>query len=77
MQSELVKEVTPYAAVHAAIAVPIPIIGPAIGAALGAGKTRTAIELVCEQLNKFSGTVVWLAHSEELCEHAIQTFQDI
>ena len=37
MQSELVKDVAPYAAVGAAIAVPIPIIGPAIGAALGAG----------------------------------------
>jgi len=37
MQSELVKDVAPYAAIGAAIAVPIPIIGPAIGAALGAG----------------------------------------
>lgn len=37
MQSELVKDVAPYAAIGAVIAVPIPIIGPAIGAALGAG----------------------------------------
>lgn len=37
MQSELVKDVAPYAAVGAAIAAPIPLIGPAIGAALGAG----------------------------------------
>lgn len=37
MQSELVKDVAPYAAIGAAIAVPIPIIGPAIGAAIGAG----------------------------------------
>ena len=36
MQSELVKDVTPYAAIGAAIAVPIPIVGPVIGAALGA-----------------------------------------
>jgi hypothetical protein len=37
MQSELVKDVAPYAAIGAAIAVPLPIVGPAIGAALGAG----------------------------------------
>lgn len=37
MQSELVKDVAPYAAVGAAIAVPIPFMGPAVGAALGAG----------------------------------------
>lgn len=36
MQSELVKDVAPYAAIGAAIAVPVPIIGPAIGAAAGA-----------------------------------------
>lgn len=36
MQSELVKDVAPYAAIGAAIAVPIPIVGPAIGAAMGA-----------------------------------------
>jgi hypothetical protein len=36
MQSELVKDVTPYAAIGAAIAVPIPIVGPVIGAAFGA-----------------------------------------
>lgn len=43
----------------------------------GAGKTRTAIELVCGQLNKSTQTVVWLAHSEELCEQAVQAFQEI
>lgn len=36
MQSELVKDVAPYAAIGAAIAVPVPIVGPAIGAAAGA-----------------------------------------
>jgi DNA repair protein RadD len=43
----------------------------------GAGKTRTAIELVCEQLNKSPRTIVWLAHSEELCEQAVSTFQEV
>jgi DNA repair protein RadD len=43
----------------------------------GAGKTRTAIELVCGQLNECFKTVIWLAHSEELCEQAVHTFQDI
>ena len=37
MQTDLVKDVAPYAAIGAAIAIPIPIVGPAIGAALGAG----------------------------------------
>jgi hypothetical protein len=37
MQSELVKDVAPYAAIGAVITIPIPFIGPAIGAALGAG----------------------------------------
>ena len=36
MQSELVKDVAPYAAVGAAIAVPVPIVGPMGGAAAGA-----------------------------------------
>jgi superfamily II DNA or RNA helicase len=43
----------------------------------GAGKTRTAVELACGQLNISPRTVVWLAHSEELCEQAVLTFQDI
>lgn len=36
MQSDLVKDVTPYAAIGAAVAVPIPFVGPVIGAAAGA-----------------------------------------
>lgn len=36
IQSDLVKDVAPYAAVGAAITVPIPLVGPAIGAAAGA-----------------------------------------
>ncbi|MBK6900770.1 MAG: DEAD/DEAH box helicase family protein [bacterium] len=39
----------------------------------GAGKTRTAFELVAAHLNESDcqQRVVWLAHSEELCEQAI------
>lgn len=37
MESELVKDVAPYAAIGAAIAIPIPFVGSALGAALGAG----------------------------------------
>lgn len=43
----------------------------------GAGKTRTAVELVCDQLNDQEQTVIWLAHSEELCDQAVKTFTDI
>ncbi|WP_415921296.1 DEAD/DEAH box helicase [Tateyamaria sp. SN6-1] len=47
----------------------------------GSGKTRTAMEFICDFL-RFSCSdenpvVVWLAHSEELCEQAIQTFLSI
>ncbi len=37
MQSDLVKDVAPYAAIGAVIAIPIPFVGSAIGAAIGAG----------------------------------------
>ena len=37
MQSDLVKDVAPYAAIGAVIAIPIPFIGSAVGAAIGAG----------------------------------------
>lgn len=43
----------------------------------GAGKTRTALNLVCEILrNAHSGksVVIWLAHSEELCDQAADEF---
>lgn len=42
----------------------------------GSGKTRTAMEIACDYLNTHApGTViVWLAHSEELCEQAFQCF---
>jgi DNA repair protein RadD len=43
----------------------------------GSGKTRTAMEVICDVLNKTQGTVVWLAHSGELCEQCIQCFQEV
>lgn len=45
----------------------------------GSGKTRTAIEIICSYLNASSENtiVVWLAHSEELCEQASDSFTEI
>jgi DNA repair protein RadD len=44
----------------------------------GSGKTRTAIEIVCEFLNNHpDGSVVWLAHSTELCDQASECFSEI
>ncbi len=45
----------------------------------GSGKTRTAMEIVTEVLNEQpDGTVViWLAHSEELCEQAYDCFEEV
>jgi len=41
----------------------------------GAGKTRTAINVVCEHLRKNQHSlVVWLADSEELCGQALDEF---
>jgi len=41
----------------------------------GAGKTRTAINLICDYLKKNkNGLVVWLAHTEELCQQASDEF---
>lgn len=41
----------------------------------GAGKTRTAINLICDYLKKNkSGLVIWLAHTEELCQQASDEF---
>lgn len=41
----------------------------------GSGKTRTAMNVVANYLrNKDKGVVVWLAHSEELCEQAADEF---
>ena len=45
----------------------------------GSGKTRTAMEVISDLLNNAPDLtiVVWLAHSEELCEQAMQCFLDI
>lgn len=44
----------------------------------GSGKTRTAIEIVCEYLNNHpNGSVIWLAHSTELCDQASECFCEV
>ncbi len=42
----------------------------------GSGKTRTAMNIIAEQLREFPDqSVIWLAHSEELCEQAAGEFE--
>ena len=42
----------------------------------GSGKTRTAINVMCSMLRNFPGkTVVWLAHTAELCDQAANEFE--
>ena len=42
----------------------------------GSGKTRTAMNLISKHLNRRDeGLVLWLAHSEELCEQAVGEFK--
>ena len=41
----------------------------------GAGKTRTAMNLVCEYLRSKNKSVIWFADSYELCEQASEEFQ--
>lgn len=44
----------------------------------GSGKTRTCMEALCDSIRntrRAGFTVVWMAHSEELCEQAVQTFE--
>ncbi|MFC9614381.1 DEAD/DEAH box helicase [Streptomyces sp. NPDC056938] len=45
----------------------------------GAGKTRVATETVLRLFvdGDMSGTVLWIAQSEELCEQAVQTFSTV
>lgn len=44
----------------------------------GSGKTRTAMEIVCHFLNKYpEKKVLWIAHSSELCEQAVESFEQI
>ena len=43
----------------------------------GSGKTRTTMELIADltrQATEGFGAVIWLAHSDELCEQAIESF---
>jgi len=42
----------------------------------GSGKTRTAMNIIADHLRKNEPTlVIWLAHSEELCEQAASEFE--
>lgn len=44
----------------------------------GSGKTRTAMEIACDYLNSHpDGTVIWLAHSTELCDQASECFGEV
>lgn len=46
----------------------------------GSGKTRTMLEAVCDHLRvqkNANVSVVWLAHSEELCEQAVESFKKL
>ena len=43
----------------------------------GSGKTRTAIQIIVRLLQSNPGrSIVWLAHSEELCEQAASEFEE-
>jgi len=46
----------------------------------GAGKTRTASEVLIDIIRQDSpeeGMIIWLAHTEELCEQAFQTLKEV
>lgn len=43
----------------------------------GSGKTRTAMELVCDYLNEFKKDVIWIANTEELCDQAFNSFNEV
>lgn len=45
----------------------------------GAGKTRVATETILKLFKDevLSGTILWIAQSIELCEQAVQTFQEV
>jgi superfamily II DNA or RNA helicase len=40
----------------------------------GSGKTRTAMEIVCDIINDKGKDVLWLANTEELCDQAYYSF---
>lgn len=43
----------------------------------GSGKTRTAMEIVCEIINSTNKNVLWLANTEELCDQAFECFNEV
>ena len=43
----------------------------------GSGKTRTAMEIVCELMNHSGRDVLWLANTEELCDQALESFDEV
>ena len=40
----------------------------------GSGKTRTAMNVICEVLRKKATVILWFANTEELCEQAFEEF---
>ena len=45
----------------------------------GSGKTKTSIESILDywKVNNPTSFIVWLAHTEELCEQAFEKFQEL
>lgn len=45
----------------------------------GSGKTRTAMQIITKYINEKTdnGIVIWLAHSEELCEQSFECFDEV
>ena len=43
----------------------------------GSGKTRTAMEIICETINETRKDVIWLANTEELCVQAFESFNEV
>lgn len=40
----------------------------------GSGKTRTAMEIVCDSINEKGKDILWLANTQELCDQAYYSF---
>ena len=45
----------------------------------GSGKTRVAVQSICESLRQgiISGPILWVAQSDELCEQAVQAWEEV
>jgi len=44
----------------------------------GSGKTRTVMEIIAHEFNSNpKRSIIWLAHSEELCEQAVECFREV